>query len=70
MKLITPFRRFTTSTMAPTAMLPVALLTTCRGRYEEKGKKYSVGGLSPKWYLGMSVSNKKKVLYFIPDMGN
>lgn len=35
MKLITPFGRFTMNTMAPTAMLPAALLTTCRGRYEE-----------------------------------
>lgn len=41
MKLITPFRRFTMNTMAPTAMLPVVLLTTCRSRYE-KGKKYSL----------------------------
>ena len=36
MRWITPSRRFTTNTTAPTLMLPAVLLTMCRGRWEEK----------------------------------
>lgn len=35
---ITPFRRFTTSTTAPTVTLPVGLLTMFRGRWGKKNK--------------------------------